>query len=179
MEFFAQCLSIAGMACVVGSYLQKKKSALIAIQATGGALFAIHYLLLAAYSGFLMNSIAVLRGFVFYKEHRSPTTGKVWVWVISILCVVAYALSFILFNTPPTWGNLILELLPVIGMIALTISFNMTNAGQIRMMGFVNSTCWLIYNIAHVSIGGIGCEIMCFASIIIGIIRYDIKKNKE
>ena len=179
MEFFAQCLSIAGMACVVGSYLQKRKSALIAVQATGGALFAIHYLLLGAYSGFLMNSIAVLRGFAFYKEHRSPTTGKIWVWVISILSLAAYALSFIIFSTEPTWQNLVLELLPALGMVVLTISFNMTNAGQIRMMGFVNSTCWLIYNIAHVSIGGIGCEIMCFASIIIGIIRYDIKKNKE
>ena len=179
MEIIAQGLSLIGMACVVGSYLQKKKSALIAIQATGGALFAIHYLLIGAYSGFLMNSIAVLRGFAFCKEHRSPTTGKVWVWVISILSLVAYALSFIVFNTEPTWQNIVLELLPALGMVALTISFNMTNAGQIRLMGFVNSTCWIIYNIAHVSIGGIGCEIMCFASIIIGIIRYDLKKNKE
>ena len=176
-EIIAQCLSIVGMACVAGSYLQKKKSALIAVQATGGALFAIHYLLIGAYSGFLMNSIAVLRGFVFYKEHRSPTTGKVWVWIISILSLTAYALSFIIFNTEPSWQNIVLELLPALGMVALTISFNMTNAGQIRLMGFINSTGWIIYNIAHVSIGGIGCEIMCFASIIIGIIRYDIKKK--
>ena len=177
MEFFTQALSIAGLACVVGSYQQKKKSALIAVQATGGALFAIHYLLLGAYSGFLMNSLAVLRGIVFCKEHRSPTTGKVWVGIISILSLVAYALSFLVFKTPATPGNLFLEILPAIGMIVLTISFNMTHAGQIRIMGFVNSTCWIIYNIAHLSIGGIGCEILCFASIIIGILRYDFKKK--
>ena len=121
MEAFAQILSIAGLACVVGSYQQKKKSALIAVQATGGALFAIHYLLLGAYSGFLMNSLAVLRGIVFYKEHRSPTTGKVWVGIISILSLVAYALSFLVFKTPATPGNLFLEILPAIGMIVLLV----------------------------------------------------------
>lgn len=177
METFAQILSIAGLACVVGSYQQKKKSTLIAVMAVGAALFAVHYLLLGAYAGFLMNSLAVLRGIVFYKEYRSPVTPKIWVWVISILSLVAYALSFIVFNTPATPKNLFLELLPAIGMIALTISFNMTNAGQIRIMGFVNSTGWIIYNIAHLSIGGIGCEILCFGSIIIGILRYDIKKK--
>ncbi len=176
METFAQILSIAGLACVVGSYQQKKKSALIAVQATGGALFAIHYLILGAYAGFLLNTIAVLRGLVFYKE-RSAKACKIWVGIFIALCLAAYVLTFAVFGTPATVTNLILELLPTIGMIVLTISFNMTHAGQIRIMGFVNSTCWIIYNIAHVSIGGIGCEILCFASIIIGILRYDIKKK--
>ena len=176
METFAQILSIAGLACVVGSYQQKNKSALIAIQATGGALFAIHYLLMGAYAGFLLNSIAVLRGFIFYKE-RSAKAGKIWVGIIIGLCLAAYALTFTVFGTPATIGNLILESLPTIGMVVLTISFNMTHAGQIRALGFINSAGWLTYNIAHVSIGGIGCEVLCVISIIIGILRHDIKKK--
>ena len=176
MEIFAQCLSIAGLACVVGSYQQKKKSMLILVQATGGALFAVHYLLMGAYAGFLLNTIAVIRGFVFYKP-LSPKSGKIWVGVISALCLTAYALTFLVFGTPPTRFNLILELLPTIGMVVLTISFNMTHAGHIRKLGFINSAGWLTYNIAHVSIGGIGCEIMCIVSIIIGILRHDIRKK--
>ena len=176
MEAFAQILSIAGLACVVGSYQQKKKSALIAVQATGGALFAIHYFILGAYAGFLLNAIAVFRGVVFYKE-RSAKAGKIWVAVIIAMCLAAYALTFTAFGTEPTLPNLILELLPTIGMVVLTVSFNMTNAGQIRALGFVNSAGWLTYNIAHLSIGGIGCEVLCFASIIIGILRHDVKKK--
>lgn len=178
METFAQILSIAGLACVVASYQQKKKSALIAVQATGGALFAVHYLMLGAYAGFLLNTIAVFRGIVFYKE-RSGKSGKIWVGVISALCVLAYVLTFVAFGTPPTLGNLILESLPTIGMVVLTISFNMTHAGQIRALGFINSAGWLTYNIAHLSIGGIGCEIMCVISIIIGILRHDIKNKTK
>ena len=178
METFAQILSIAGLICVVGSYQQKQKSRLILIQATGGALFAIHYLILGAYAGFLLNTIAVFRGAVFYKE-RSPKAGKIWVGIIIALCVAAYPLTFTLFGTEPNLTNLILEVLPTIGMTVLTFSFNMTHAGQIRALGFVNSACWLTYNIAHLSIGGIGCEILCFISIIIGILRHDVKKNQE
>ena len=178
MELFTQILSIAGLACVVASYQQKKKSALIAVQATGGALFAVHYLLLGAYAGFLLNTIAVFRGIVFYKE-RSAKAGKIWVGIIVALCILAYIPTFTIFGTEPSPANLILELLPSIGMSVLTFSFNMSHAGHIRALGFVNSACWLTYNIAHLSIGGIGCEILCFASIIIGILRHDIKKNTK
>ena len=178
METFAQILSIAGLACVVASYQQKKKSALILVQATGGALFAVHYLMLGAYAGFLLNTIAVFRGIVFYKE-RSAKAGKIWVAVISTLCLVAYALTFLVFGTPPTQANLILEALPTIGMVVLTVSFNMNHAGHIRALGSINSAGWLTYNIAHLSIGGIGCEILCFISIIIGILRHDIKRKTK
>lgn len=178
MEIFVQCLSILGLICVVASYQQKNKSTLILVQATGGALFAVHYLLLDAYAGFLLNAIAVFRGIVFYKE-RSTKDGKPWVIVISILCLAAYALTFLVFGTPSTPANLVLELLPTIGMVVLTISFNMTHAGHIRALGSINSAGWLTYNIAHLSIGGTLCEIFCLISIVIGILRHDIKRKSK
>ena len=179
MNILAQALSIAGLACVVASYQQKQKSRLILIQSIGGALFGIHYLMLGAYAGFLLNSIAVFRGAVFYKGNLSPRAGKIWVGIIIALCIAAYPLTFAVFGTEPTVPNLLLEVLPTIGMAVLTFSFNMTHTGQIRALGFVNSACWLTYNIAHLSIGGIGCEILCFASIIIGVLRHDVKKKEK
>ena len=176
-ETIAQWISIAGLACVVASYQQKKKSALILVQATGGALFAIHYLILGAYAGFLLNTIALIRGIIFYKEFRTPKTGKIWVGVIIVLCLLAYVLTFTVFGTTPSLTNLILELLPTIGRVVLTISFNMTHAGHIRALGSINSAGWLTYNIAHLSIGGIACEVLCIISIIVGILRHDIKKK--
>ena len=177
METFAQVLSIAGLACVVASYQQKKKSALILCQLAGGALFGVHYLLLGAYAGFLLNIIAVTRALVFYKENLPKRVGNVWVWIFHGLCLVAYILTFTVFDTEPSVTNLILELLPAIGMVCLSISFNMTGAKEIRRLGTVSSVCWLIYNFAHLSIGGIACEGMCMVSIIVGILRYD-KKEK-
>ena len=173
MEIFAQILSIAGLACVVASYQQKKKSALILCQLVGGALFGVHYLLLGAYAGFLLNIIAVTRALVFYNENLPKRMGNIWVWIFHGLCLVAYALTFTVFNTEPSVTNLILEILPAIGMVCLSISFNMSGAKEIRRLGTVSSVCWLIYNFAHLSIGGIACEAMCMVSIIVGILRHD------
>ena len=176
MEFFTQALSIAGLICVVISYQQKEKSALILCQLVGAALFGVHYLLLGAYAGFLLNIIAVTRALVFYKEDLPKKVGRIWVCIFHGLCLLAYALTFVLFGTRPTLPNLLLEVLPVIGMFSLSISFNMTGAKDIRRLGTVSSVCWLIYNIFHLSIGGIACEGMCLTSIIIGMFRYDRKK---
>lgn len=175
MDTFTQVLSIAGLVCVVASYQQTAKSTLILCQLVGGALFGIHYLLLGAYAGFLLNIIAVARALVFYKEDLPKRVGNIWVWIFHGLCLVAYVLTFTVFRTEPSVTNLILEILPAIGMFCLSISFNMTGAKEIRRLGMISSVCWLIYNFAHVSIGGIACEVMCLASIIIGILRHDRK----
>ena len=113
---------------------------------------------------------------VFYKENLPKRVGRIWVYIFHCLCLAAYVLTFAVFQTPPTLPNLILEILPTIGMVSLSISFNMTGAKEIRRLGTISSVCWLIYNIFHLSIGGIACEGMCLSSIIIGILRYDRKK---
>ena len=178
MELLTQALSIAGLLCIVASYQQKKKSTLILCQLAGGALFGIHYLLLGAYAGFLLNIIAVIRALVFYKENLPKKVGNTWVYIFHALCLVAYALTFTVFGTTPTLTNFVLEVLPVIGMFSLSISFNMTGAKEIRRLGTISSVCWLIYNIAHLSIGGIACEGMCLVSIVVGMLRFDRKDGK-
>lgn len=174
---FAQLLSFVGLAFIVFSYQQKIKSRLILCQLAGCGVFSIHYLLMGAYAGFLLNAIGMVRSIVFYKEDRSKKTGNIWTGILIALFVAAYILTFALFKTPATTSNLILEVLPTIGMCILTISFNMTGTAKIRALGTMHSICWMIYNIAHVSIGGIACESMCMISIIIGFFRYDVKKK--
>ena len=179
LEYITQGLSIAGLICIVASYLQKKKTTLILCQLIGGAIFAVHYLLGQNYAGFLLNIIAVIRALVFFKGNFSKKAGTAWVWVFHGLCVGAYAATFLIFGTDPTLPNLLRSALPMIGMFALSISFNMSGAKEIRRLGIVSSVCWLIYNstITPPSIGGIICECICLVSIVVGMIRYDIKKK--
>lgn len=178
MDILTQAISIAALVFLVASYQQTKKTTLILCQLIGGGLFGIHYLLLGAYAGFLLNVISVFRGIVFYKGNFSPRTGRIWVGIIIGLCVVAYAMTFLVFGTEPTPANLILEFLPTVGMTAMTISFNMSQTRHIRALSTINSAGWLTYNIAHLSIGGIICESICCVSIIVGILRHDVKRKK-
>ena len=176
MDYITQAVSIAGLLGIVASYQQKKKSTLIFCQLIGAGLFGIHYLLLGAYAGFLLNIIAVTRAIVFYNENLPKHIGRRWVWAFHGLCLCAYVLTFAVFGTPFTVPNLLLAILPVIGMFSLSISFNMTGAKEIRRLGIISSVCWLIYNIMHISIGGIACEAVCLVSIFVGMLRYDRKK---
>ena len=175
-DILAKILSFGGLLFIVASYQQKNKTPLIICQSIGGALFGIHYLLIGAYAGFLLNTIAMARGIVFARK-LSKNAGRLWVGIFIALCLIAYVLTFTLFGMEPSVTNLILELLPTIGMIVLTISFNMTHAGHIRILGSINSAGWLSYNIAHQTPFGILCEIICLGSIVIGILRHDIKKK--
>jgi len=88
-------------------------------------------------------------------------------------------LSFALFGTELNPKNLILELLPVIGMSAMTIAFAGNNAKVIRLSGFISSPSWLIYNIFNNAIGGILCESFGLVSIISSLIRIDILGKKD
>lgn len=177
MDTIAQWISMAGLVCICLSYLQKKKSALILCQLFGAVLFGIHYFMLEAYAGFLLNTIAVFRALVFYKDARSQKAGKIWVGVFIGLFLLAYALTFLVFGTEPTTTNLIFELIPVIGVCIATFSFNMTGAKQIRALSTFNSAGWLTYNIFHHSVGGTLCEIISLSSIVVGMLLHDIKKK--
>ena len=72
--------------------------------------------------------------------------------------------------------NLVIECLPVIGMVSTNLAFRFDSAKIIRRFGLVSSCTWLIYNIIAVAIGAILCEVFSLASIFIAMARLD-KKN--
>ena len=97
--------------------------------------------------------------------------------MIGFIAVFAlmYPVTFLLFDKEPTVKNLILELLPVIGMCAGTIGYHMKEAKHVRRLALIGSPCWLIYNVFTGSIGGILCEVISLISVFVGMLRYDVK----
>ena len=178
MELFAQIIGIFAMAAIVLSYQCKKKNTLLLIQLVGNVLFAANMLMLGAYVGGLLNVIAIGRAIVYMKKEQI----KLPTWVLNasfiFLYIVSYVLVFTVFGKEFTVINAILEMLPVIGMTALTFGCAGTNAKAIRLCGLINSPCWLIYNSVSFSIGGILCEIISLVSLATAMIRLDLKKNK-
>jgi len=74
---------------------------------------------------------------------------------------------------------LALKTLPVIAMCVGTVSFTMENAGKVRFLSLFNSPLWLINNIVELSWGGILCETLSLCSIVLGIVRHDIKRKPK
>ena len=153
------------------SYQCKEKRQVLLLQLFGGGLFAVNMFLLDAVMGGILNIIAVFRSVVYMRRKNS-----VWQnWLFGILYGISYLLTFLVFGKPPTASNLLTELLPLFGMMAMTIGFSKTNARAIRLCGFINSPCWLIYNCINFSIGGIISEAISVVSILFAFLRLDKK----
>lgn len=175
-EIIAQVIGIFAMACNILSYQQKTQKGVLILQLGGGMLFAINFFMLGATIGGLLNVIAVIRAIVFIFKDKLHTDHIAWFVGFIIIFAICYALTFTVFEKAPTPENFIIELLPVIGMVALTIGFRMKDAKSVRLLGLVSSPAWLIYNIIALSIGAIICEAISIVSIFVGLIRFDKKK---
>ena len=177
-EIIAQGIGIFAMAFNILSYQQKNQKTVILFQLFGGMLFGIHYWLLGAVVGALMNVIAVIRAIVFIFKEKLHADHIAWTAGFITVFLISYVLTFTVFGKEPTPLNFLLEFLPIIGMTALTIGFRCRDAKAIRQFGLISSPAWLIYNIANVAIGAICCEVISLISIVVGMLRLDSKKTE-
>ncbi len=178
MQLAAQFLGFVGMALNLISFQLKEQKKLIRLQFFSSIVFSCHYLLLGAMTGCLLNIIGIARAYVYSHKEQAWTQSKLWLYGFCASYFVMYGLTFTVFGKEPTAYNLLLELLPVIGMICCTVGFYLENAAQVRRLALMNAPTWLTYNLFNGSIGGALTEVFCLISVIVGIIRLDIKRKK-
>ncbi|MBP3705705.1 MAG: YgjV family protein [Clostridia bacterium] len=157
IEIVAQFIGIIAMVFNILSYQGKKQSTVIFLQLFGGAFFAVNFLMLGASVGGLLNIIATIRAIIFLYKDKLKADRTPWFVAFITSYISVYILSFTVFSKEPTTFNLIIEILPVIGMLALNIGFRLKNASDVRKCGLVSSSAWLIYNIVVGSWGAIIC----------------------
>ena len=179
VKIAAQVISILAMAMNILSYQNKKQKSILIFQMVGGTLFAVSFFMLGGITGAMLNVIGIIRAIIFLNKERLRADRPIWLVIFSLVFLGSYALSFTVFGKEITAYNLAVELLPVIGMVITTASFQKKDAKSVRVFGLINSPFWLTYNIINLSIGAICCEIISSLSIIIGYVRFDMKKEKE
>lgn len=178
-EIIAQTIGIVAMTINVFSFQQKEQRKLIIMQFFGASLFAVNMFMINAVVGGLLNLIGALRAIVYSNKQKLHADNKLWLVFFILLYAASYVLSFTVFGKDPSVKNLVVEILPIVGMVASNLGFCFKDAKTVRKLGLISSPSWLIYNIVNFALGGIICEILCFSSIIIGIIRLDIKRKNE
>ena len=179
IELLAQAIGILAMLFNILSYQSKQQRWIIAMQLCGSSLFAVNFLLLGATVGGLLNILAAVRAIIFLFKDKLKADRLPWFFGFVLLYIAIYILNFTLFGKEPTPHNLIIEILPVIGMTALSIGYRLKNASDVRRCGLVSSPAWLIYNLVTGSWGAIACEVLTLGSILIGMIRHDSKAQKD
>ena len=177
-QIIAQVIGIFAMVFNLLSYQQKTRNKAIIFQLFGTTLFTVNFLMLGAMVGGLLNLVGAVRAIIFINKEKLRADHIAWQIGFVIVYFASYILTFTVFGKEPTPFNFIIEFLPLIGMIATTISYRFTDAKAIRRFGLISSPAWLVYNIANMAVGAILCEVLSLGSIIIGIIRLD-RKDKQ
>ena len=179
IQIIGQTVGIFAMACNILSYQQKKQSHLIFCQLLGGALFAISFFMLGVIMGGILNVVATIRAVLFRFEKKLHTSHPLWLGGFLACYIVFYVLTFTVFGVAPRPINFLIEVLPVIGMTALSVAFMLKDSRRTRQLGLISSPAWLIYNIYYVSVGAIVCEAISLVSILVGMLRHDLHKKEN
>ncbi len=177
IEIIAQLIGVFAMLFNILSYQGKKPKTVITMQLCGALLFSVNFLMLGATVGGILNIIAAFRALVFFFGDKFKADKIYWFIAFIISYISVYILNFTVFGKEPTAFNLIIEILPVIGMLALNIGYILKDSAKIRKFGLISSPAWLIYNIIAGSWGAIICETFTLVSIFIGMFRHDKNVN--
>lgn len=179
IEIIAQIVSIIGMLMGVLSYQQKGKARILTFQLIGAALFVVHFFMINALSGAILNFVAIVRALIFIYEDKIHGDHPAWTIGLTATYILSYISVFTVFGKEPTVKNLILEILPVLAMTVTTIAFRYKEDKILRRVTFISSPMWLTYNAIFFSLGGIIGESLNIGSAIIGTIRLDRKKEEN
>ncbi len=169
LDLLAQIIGFGGTALTIIAYQQSKRKRILGCTVISAALFAIHYIILGAYTGAVMNILAGTRSLVFMNNTKKWAKSKIWVAVFMVIYTVACI---------ATWDKWY-SVLPLIAMLLTTVSNWFQSEKKIRFLTFPSSPCWLVYNILNASYAGIITEIFVMSSLIIAIIRFDLRKPKK
>ena len=174
---FAQAVGIVAMFFCIFSFQQKTPKGILILQTIGTLLFSLNYLLLGEYIGAILNLLGCIRALLFLKKEKWHTDNNWWLAIFTAAYVGAYVLTFTVFGKEVTAANLALQCMPVLGMIAGHFAFRSSKASQIRRLSLIASSCWLVFNVIVLAIGGLLCETFNIISILVGMWRLDRKKN--
>ena len=178
MDFIAQVVGILGMAMNSISYQAKKQRNIILFQFFGSLFFMVNMFMLGKVMGGLLNIVGIFRALVYMNKDKLKHIYLLTALFFA-LYIASYVATFTVLGMEANSRNLLVEILPLIGMISTNISFVMKDARSIRYSVFINSPSWLLYNFLGVpAIGGILGECFNIISAVTALIRHDLKKEK-
>lgn len=176
VEIIGQVLGVIAAIFNISSYQCKKHKNVVIMLLISSSLFCFSYILTGAITGGILNGLGVLRCIVYSNKEKFKAENKWWFIGFCATYLFTYVLTFTAFNKEFNFKNAIIEILPVIGMVATNIGLRMKESKHIRMMAYISSPSWLIYNSINMVIGATITEIIALISVTVAVIRLDIKR---
>lgn len=165
--WIGQAIGLAGIALNVAIYQQRTRKKLLLFKFLSDIMWFLHYGFLGAFSGAAVGLIGCGREFVFMHTDKKWASKKIWVPIFICISIISAAM---------TWKS-IWSILPACASVISVLSFARSDPKTSRFLCFIISACMLTYDVTCLSYSGMANEVLTVISGVIGVIRYDIKKN--
>lgn len=163
IEIAAQALSILAVIITFISYQLRTQKQIIFALTLATSLFIVHYFLIGARSGAILNIVCIIRNIIYYfKQSVKPLNNKAIPYVLAAVIAALGALSW----TGPE------SILVSLGLAINTVFMSLDNPQVLRKSLLLTCTMILIYNVIVFSLGGIINESIAISSSIVGLVRY-------
>lgn len=170
ISWIVQGIGFLALLFVILSFQKKERLSLLLIMLIGLVLFVVHFSLLGAWTGALMNLIEAGVVFISFKKEKAKwARGAFWLYVF----VAAYVITGTL-----TYKNTF-DALPIIAQIFGALAVWQKNPRILRFTMLIPRPLWFTYNLIVGSYAGMVTEALILCSVLIGIVRFDILGQRE
>ena len=150
------------------TYQIRTQKALLFVQTVTALVFVIHYLLIGAVSGMVLNIVAMIRNLVYSHRDLKLFSGKWWPIAFAVIMGITGMLFW------QDWYSVFV----VAGLVINSVCMSFKDPQKIRKSILVSSPLVLIYDAFALSLGGIIYESAAIVSALVGILRFSGKKAK-
>ena len=164
-------IGVAAVATFVLSYQMKTRKGIVICNAISRALYVVQYLLLFAFEGAVLDVLGIVAS-VLAQKKDSPFIKKHLKIVVISVDLVIVAAGILLYKN-------VFSLLPMLGVLLHTGAFWLTKEKDIRIVSFLGSPFWLVYNLYSHAYGSAVGDVMTMVTIATAMIRYKDWKKKE
>ena len=172
MRIAANIVGVIAVIVFVLSYQQKTRRGIVVCNVISRGLYVLQYLLLFAFEGAVLDILGMIAS-ILAQQKDSPFIKKHLKAVMISVNLVIVAAGILLYKNP-------FSLLPMFGVLLHTGAFWLTKERNIRIVSFLGSPFWRVYNLYSYAYGSAVGDVMTMVSIVTAMIRYkDFKKTKD
>lgn len=168
MFLFVQGIGVIALLLEILIYQINRRRYILILQAICNLLFAVQYLLLNSINSMCMCLLGTIRNVVFANNDRYE---KIKYYILSGFILMAVLITTV------NWNG-ILSLLACIGTILTTLAVWQNKEKYIRLLSLFSMIVWLLHDILIVSYAAVICDSIAICSILIGVYRFDIIRNR-
>lgn len=170
MILLAQIIGLLAVVTFLLSYQNKTRENIIKWNVISRILYIIQYVLLGAFEGAVLDIVGAISSIVANKKENRVIKVNLPLVILNFNLLIL-VVGMVLYKN-------IFSLFPIIGVMLHTSAFWISDEKKIRIISFLGSPFWLVYNLSKFAYGSAVGDILTMLSIGLAIYRYDIKKSE-